>query len=212
MTFEQQKTIETHKVQPTVVNIIDSHFHLDMLSRKFKTNSLPIYSWDWNDRQYQIKHLVANYCFPRNWPGSSVRSTIREDDRIWLTFGIHPRLVFVEKRQVLDSWLETLKHLVMATKVVAVGECGLDTSSNQTERDIRRQLEYFKKQIILASDKNLPLVIHCRGDDRTDELCLNTLAQLVSPTHRIHRHCFNGSVDEVAEFTTRNAMELYGIH
>ena len=99
----------------------------------------------------------------------------------------------------------------MATKVVAVGECGLDTSSNQTERDIRRQLEYFKKQIILAIDKNLPLVIHCRGDDRTDELCLNTLAKLVSPTHRIHRHCFNGSVSHYTRWKSTFKNCKFGI-
>ena len=44
---------------------------------------------------------------------------------------------------------------------VAVGEIGLDTKIEQPGLD--RQLEVFRRQLALAVDRNLPVILHCRG-------------------------------------------------
>ncbi|CAG2207161.1 tatD [Mytilus edulis] len=136
--------------------------------------------WTWSNKDYQISHLISNYCYPRNWPSSDLRSKIRQDNRIKLTFGIHPRIVEMENTSKLNEWISDLEWLLKANRVVAVGECGLDNSGRKW--DVEKQIKFFEKQIVIAVKRDLPLVIHCRGDERTDEICLNTLVQLL-PKH-----------------------------
>lgn len=84
-------------------------------------------------------------------------------ENVWATVGIHP----VDKIEAFDY--ERLKTLAQNTKVVAIGECGLDyywpahdawKTGQSFEKD--RQKELFEKQIELAVELNLPLMIHGR--------------------------------------------------
>ncbi|CAC5356177.1 tatD [Mytilus coruscus] len=140
-----------------------------------------------------LRPVLSNYCYPRNWPSSDLRSKIRKDNRIKLTFGIHPRIVELENSSKLNEWISDLELMLKANRVVAVGECGLDNSGRKW--DVEKQIKFFKNQIVIAVKRDLPLVIHCRGDERTDEMCLNTLVRLLPKHFKLHRHCFNG--DEV---------------
>jgi TatD DNase family protein len=122
-----------------------------------------------------------------------MRSRVREDPRIRFTYGIHPRIVTLERTSTQNIWMEDLDHKLNTTKVVAVGECGLYSTDMKT--DINKQLEYFEKQIVLALKKSVPVVIHCRGDTRLDEQCLNSLTRILPRDFKIHIHCFNGNPD-----------------
>ena len=42
----------------------------------------------------------------------------------------------------------------------------------------------------MASEKNIPIVIHCRD---TEEKCYEMLKEYLEPDHLIHLHCFTGS-------------------
>ncbi len=69
---------------------------------------------------------------------------------VFATVGVHPE----EMNERLDSSL--LLRMTRDKKVVAVGECGLD-SDNEAE------VELFKTNINLAKETGLPLVVHCRN-------------------------------------------------
>ena len=193
VSFEQPKYIQSYTFVPPHISLVDSHFHLDILSKISGDDTLPPYQWRWGGIDYSISHLITNYCYPRNWPSSKIRSRVREDPRIKFTYGIHPRIVTLERTSTLNNWIDDLDHRLNTTKVVAVGECELESTDLKT--DINKQLEYFEKQIVLAVKKNLPLVIHCRGDKRLDEQCLNSLTCILPRDFKIHRHCFNGKPD-----------------
>jgi TatD DNase family protein len=84
-------------------------------------------------------------------------------EHVFATAGIHP------VDQVLDFDYERLKAIALNKKVVAIGECGLDyywpahdnwKTGEATEK--ARQKELFQKQIELAVELNLPLMIHGR--------------------------------------------------
>ena len=75
----------------------------------------------------------------------------------------------------------------------------------------KKQIEYFNKQLHLANRTKLPIVIHCRGDQRTDELCLNCVTNLLPSTHRIHRHCFNGNTAMYRAWKTAFPSCKFGI-
>ena len=94
-----------------------------------------------------------------------------DDLQIFATCGIHPHDAKSEvKRLHYNDILKSLKSLALSSKkVVAVGECGLDyylandtrPETGNTEKKFQRKL--FTEQIKLATDLNLPLVIHCRN-------------------------------------------------
>lgn len=84
-------------------------------------------------------------------------------ENVWATVGIHP----VDK--VLSFEYEKLKHIASHQKVVAIGECGLDyywpahdgwKTGEKFEKERQKQL--FERQIELAIELDLPLMIHGR--------------------------------------------------
>lgn len=87
-----------------------------------------------------------------------------------------------------------------SSRVIAVGECGLDYHYDHSPRDIQRGA--FAEQIRLAHDLDLPLIIHTR------EAWDDTLAILDTegvPPQTIF-HCFTGGPDEASACLERGAF------
>lgn len=110
-----------------------------------------------------------NYDFHSHIPGSDILSLTPDeysqlpadyDGRI--TVGVHPwdtaDDVGVERQ------FKILRQAVGDHRVVAVGECGLDTTRGAS---IERQAEILLRQAQIAHDSGLPMVLHIvRGYDR----------------------------------------------
>ena len=98
------------------------------------------------------------------------------------TAGIHPHAVDATSA----SWFEDLTLLARDSKVVALGEMGLDYYRNYTSR--YKQQEVFDKQLELAKEIELPVFIHDRdsGNDVLDSLRKHRPKSCVV-------HCFTGS-------------------
>ena len=112
-------------------------------------------------------------------------------DQVYATAGLHPH----EAKHGLDG----LEALLLAPKVIAVGECGLDYHYDHSPRQTQRDM--FAAQISLAHRYELPLVIHTREAwDETFEI-LDTEGV---PDHTIF-HCFTGGPDEAAAGVERGA-------
>ncbi len=116
----------------------------------------------------------------------------RVHDGVWATAGVHPH-------DAKDG-VEGLEALLDAPEVVAVGEAGLDYHYDHSPRDV--QADVFRRQIAMAHDRDLPLVIHTRNawDD--------TFAVLDAEgtPRRTVFHCFTGGVAEGAECLARGAL------
>jgi TatD DNase family protein len=65
--------------------------------------------------------------------------------------GIHP--------QEIDDDINLLEELAKNLNVIAIGECGLEFLG---EVNIKKQEEYFRKQIELAQKYHKPLIVHAR--------------------------------------------------
>ena len=95
----------------------------------------------------------------------------------------------------LDSltadWCGDIKKLAARKKVVAIGEIGLDYHYERDSRE--KQLEVFEKQLVLANELSLPVIVH---DREAHEDTLNLLKK-----HRPRGvvHCFSGSVETAKE-------------
>jgi len=75
---------------------------------------------------------------------------------VYATVGVHPH----EAKTLDEKNLETIKKLCSHSKVVALGEIGLDFHYDFSPRDVQRF--WFKRQLELAQEINKPVVIHSR--------------------------------------------------
>ena len=106
----------------------------------------------------------------------------RAFDDVWATAGVHPHDA--------TEGIEGIAELLGDPKVVAVGECGLDYHYDHSPRDLQR--EVFVRQIALAHEHDLALVVHTREAwDDTFEI----FASEGVPSRTVI-HCFTGGPDE----------------
>ena len=154
---------------------IDTHCHIS--------------SEDYEDIDLIIKDNIAagvNKMIVSGCDEKSIYESIelsKKYDSIYVTIGYHPDQVNV----VNDDKLNKLKELLKTPKVVGVGEIGLDYHYGKEDRD--KQIELFEKQLKIAEELNLPVVIHSR--DATEDT-INTLKK-----YKVKgiMHCFSGSVE-----------------
>ena len=81
-------------------------------------------------------------------------------DYIYAAVGIHPYNV----QNLSSSYLDELEKLSKEEKVVAIGEIGLDYHDNDIDRGLQQKI--FKEQLSLASELNIPVIIHSREADK----------------------------------------------
>jgi len=115
---------------------------------------------------------------------------------IWATVGIHP----CDVMEAPDDLVDRLRVLAQSTRVVAVGEVGLDyhylpEDTGKVDEIKLRQAEIFRAQLTLAAELNLNAVIHQR--DSWDD----TLAILKEFTGKVRGvyHCFGGTLEQAQE-------------
>ncbi|PIE35515.1 hydrolase TatD [candidate division KSB3 bacterium] len=110
----------------------------------------------------------------------------RQYPQVLATAGVHPHEV---KDVELAACLDTLKALAKDELVVAIGEIGLDFYYNLSPKDM--QQEFFRRQLELALELHLPVVIHDR--DAHDETLSIVEDVDVSSVGGIF-HCFSGDL------------------
>ena len=103
---------------------------------------------------------------------------------VYAAAGVHPECV----KDLRDGWEKALRALLGKPKTVAVGEIGLDYHfAENAPRE--RQQEVFERQVLLANELHLPVVIHDR-EAHADTL---RILQKLRPAGVVH--CFSGSVE-----------------
>jgi TatD DNase family protein len=112
---------------------------------------------------------------------------------MYATVGIHPH----EARLADKTAYETMERLAQHPKVIAWGEIGLDYHYDHSPRETQKQV--FARQMELAAAAKLPIVIHCRPSDGSDnawEDCLKLIEDQWAPNGLGGiLHCFTGRWD-----------------
>jgi TatD DNase family protein len=110
---------------------------------------------------------------------------------MYATIGIHPH----EARLASDHAYAEMERLAQHPKVIAWGEIGLDYYYDHSPRDTQK--EVFTRQMELAGAAKLPIVIHCRPSDNSDnawEDCLQLMQEQWAPKGIGGvLHCFTGN-------------------
>jgi TatD DNase family protein len=110
---------------------------------------------------------------------------------MYATVGIHPH----EARLADEAAYTEMERLARRPKVIAWGEIGLDYYYDHSPRETQKQV--FARQMELAAAAKLPIVIHCRPSDGSDnawEDCLTMIRDLWAPKGLGGiLHCFTGN-------------------
>jgi TatD DNase family protein len=164
---------------------IDSHCHLD--GPRFASDREQVIS---RAHEAGIVNLLA--VGTGDGPGTldcAVKIAERHDF-IYATIGIHPH----EAKLATDADFAQLEQLARHLKVIAWGEIGLDYYYDHSPREIQQNV--FIRQMELARAAELPLIIHCRPSDNSDnawEDCLTLIEQhWTRPGLGGILHCFTG--------------------
>lgn len=116
-------------------------------------------------------------------------------DFIHASVGWHP----VDAVDMTPEHLEWLKELSSHPKVVALGEMGLDYYWDKSPKEIQK--EVFRKQIRLAKEVKLPIIIHNR--DATADIVEILKEENAGEVGGI-MHCYSGSVETALECIDMN--------
>jgi TatD DNase family protein len=165
---------------------VDSHAHLD--GKQFDSDREQVIA---RAREAGVQTLVAI----GNGDGpEQVDCGVRlaeKYDFIYATLGIHPH----EARLADPAAYQKMEKLARHPKVIAWGEIGLDYFYDHSPRDVQK--EVFTRQMELAAAAKLPIVIHCRPSEASDnawEDCLGLMRE-----HWAAKglggilHCFTGN-------------------
>lgn len=110
-------------------------------------------------------------------------------DFIYAAVGVHPEYAHMVDEKVLQE----IKEMAKNSRVKAIGEIGLDYYWEENPpREV--QIEAFKKQMEIARELNLPVVIHDR-EAHKDTLDIIKMYKEVTGVV----HCFSGSVEFAKE-------------
>lgn len=163
---------------------IDSHCHLD--GPRFATDREQVIT---RAQEAGVVNLLA--VGTGDGPGTldCAVKIAEQHDFIYATIGIHPH----EAKLATDADFRQLEQLSHNSKVIAWGEIGLDYYYDHSPRDTQQKV--FIRQMELARAAELPIVIHCRASDNSDNAWDDCLALIEQHwTHRLGGilHCFTG--------------------
>lgn len=165
---------------------IDSHAHLEM--EQFNADREQMIA---RAREAGIERIVA--IGSGTGPGSldCGIQLAEQYEFIYATIGIHPH----EAKLATEADFQELQQLAKRTKVIAWGEIGLDYFYDHSPRETQQQV--FLRQMEMAKTAKLPIVIHCRPSENSEnawEDCLNLLERHWRSSNLGGiLHCFTGT-------------------
>jgi TatD DNase family protein len=164
---------------------IDSHAHLE--ANKFESDRAQVLE---RARAAGLERILA--IGSGTGPGT-LDCAIRiaeQHDWIFATIGIHPH----EAKLATEPDYTEMQHLASNRRVIAWGEIGLDYFYDHSPREV--QQEVFRRQMELARNARLPIVIHCRPSNNSENAWDDTIRMLTDHWKSSGLggilHCFTG--------------------
>lgn len=163
--------------------LIETHCHLDYLK------ALPLEEIRNLIKEAGINKVITIGVDPNNL--DKVLELSETYPEIYFTQGIHPH----DAKEATDVEFNKIKTRATMPKMVAVGEIGLDYHYNNSPQDVQKSV--FEKQLQMACDHDLPVVIHTRDADEDTKAILKNFSSALKRKGVVHS--FTSSL-ELAEF------------
>ncbi len=171
--------------------LVDTHCHLDFPKLADQLDDVLARA-----RNADIKQMVTICTKVRQFDKILQIATSR--DNVFCSVGTHPHYAEEEQDISVDEIIALSTH----SKVVAIGEAGLDYHYDNSPRDLQQTV--FRRHIDIARQTGLPLVIHTRdADEDTIAILKEEMSNGAFPALI---HCFTASRKLAEEVL---AMGLY---
>ncbi|MBN8884373.1 MAG: TatD family hydrolase [Rudaea sp.] len=164
-----------------MLDLIDSHTHIDVA--EFDADRGPVLARARDAGvARQIVPAIALAGFDK------LAALCRAETGLYPAYGLHPMYLAEHRPEHLDA----LRGWIERERPVAVGECGLDFFVEGLDAESQRL--YFRSQLEIARDFNLPLVLHARR--ALDEViaALRSIGKLSGVVHS-----FSGSEEQARQ-------------
>ncbi|MBQ8903660.1 MAG: TatD family hydrolase [Oscillospiraceae bacterium] len=166
------------------VKVIDTHAHYDD----------PAFDSDRDELLTEILNESVDKLITIGCSIEGSRNAIKIAEKfpsVYASVGIHPSDCMGSS----DNYIDILREMSKNKNVVAIGEIGLDYHYDGYDKET--QIDCFIKQLELAKELSLPVIIHSR------EATSDTMDILRKYKPKGVVHCFSGSVE-----TAREIIEL----
>jgi TatD DNase family protein len=136
------------------VALVDSHCHID--TPAFDEDRPAVLA---RAREAGVESMLIVGCVDAE---AGHRRALRVAGELGLpaSAGVHPHDAKIMTAGIEDE----LRELARTRRIVAVGEIGLDFHYDHSPRDVQR--EVFRRQVQLARDVGLPIIVHTREADQ----------------------------------------------
>jgi TatD DNase family protein len=152
--------------------IIETHCHLDYLDADELDNTLA------RCAEVGIEEIITIAVSADNL--DRVMNLTRRAANIWGTQGIHPH----EAESFSNEVEATIREHARDARVLAIGEIGLDYYYDHADRGVQRAA--FERQLQLATELDMPVVIHTRDADQDTRDILANFSALLPRKGVIH--------------------------
>lgn len=155
------------------MKIIETHCHLDYLKQASLDEIID------QSTQAGIEKIITISVQPENLDRAF--ELTNQYNHVYCSQGIHPH----NAKDYSDEAHKKIKQRASAQdKVIAIGEIGLDYYYDNSPRDI--QIEVFERQMAMAVELDLPVIIHSRDADDDMILVLDKYAPQLKKKGVIH--------------------------
>jgi TatD DNase family protein len=165
-----------------VVALIDTHCHLDV--SEFDEDRAAVLT---RARAAGVVAQVVPAVQRTGWP--FLLQICRAEPDLFPALGLHP--VYLDQHD--DADVDALAQAVADEQPVAIGEIGLDWFVEQLDRT--RQQALFERQLLVARDAGLPVILHVR---RAHDAALAVLRRI-----RVRggiAHAYSGSLEQAWQY------------
>ncbi len=171
--------------------LIETHCHLDYLKAE------PLEEIRQKISEAGISKVITIGVDPNNLDRVKELSEIFPE--VYFTQGIHPH----DAKEATETEFNKISTRAALPKMVAVGEIGLDYHYNNSPQYIQKTV--FEKQLQLACDHDLPVVIHTREADEDTKAIIKNFSRYLKRKGVLHS--FTSSI-ELAEFVLNEGFYL----
>ncbi|MDM9382874.1 TatD family hydrolase [Chlorogloeopsis sp. ULAP01] len=169
------------------MQLIDTHVHINF--DLFQSDLETVRSrW----QEAGVVRLVHSCVEPTEF--SSIQALAKRFPEISFAVGLHPLDADKWHHQTADE----ISSLARSdSKVVAIGETGLDFYKAE---NYEHQIMVFEAQLAIATELNLPVIIHCRNAAAEVRQVLGRWKNLKGESLRGVMHCWGGTPEETQWF------------
>ena len=176
------------RVLPEELNLppggIDSHAHLDLDQLSSDLNDIVSRA-----QKCGVSRIGNVFLGPDAYLKN--KDLFSSFDQVFFILGTHPHDA---KNFDQDKLNKTEQIIKQDSKIKAIGEIGLDFYYDLSPREV--QVKVFQEQLVLARDKDLPVVIHSRQAERKT---IDILVDLGFKDKKVLWHCFGKGKDLAEE-------------